>query len=137
MLWDHIYSQGDAGVTSGVYRAAGKEAYHQLPERLGKRGHAGSPAVPHPETPSSNGTTVPLGCLWQLEPWQSTPRGLAPQRGMSCLCLLGLLQLPLLPAPHPYSVSPGLSELPGRTAPSAFNFFPPKDATCLFPSIGA
>lgn len=27
MLWDHIYSQGDAGVTSGVYRAAGKEAY--------------------------------------------------------------------------------------------------------------
>lgn len=64
------------------------------------------------------------------------PGGLTSQRKVSRPCLLGLLQLPLLPAPHPHSVPLGLREFLGRTALPVFTFFPPKVATCLFPGIG-
>ena len=60
----------------------------------------------------------PLGMLRQLEPWQSAPWGVAAERGMSCPCLLGLLQLPLLPA-HSH-----LSWVSGGTSPASL-YLPP------------
>lgn len=56
--------------------------------------------------------------------------GLAPGRGMSCLCLVGFLQLPLLFALIP-RWSHWVSELSGRTALPPFTFFP-SEMPCAF-----
>lgn len=58
--------------------------------------------TPRPHLPMGLQSHWDASGSWNLGRAHPTPpQGLAPHRGMSCLCLLGLLQLPLLPAPHP------------------------------------
>lgn len=112
MLWHHIYSQTDAGFMSGIYRAAGGEMFCQLPREAGE-------VTPTGPCPFSRQGHSPLGMLRQLEPWQSAPWGVAAEREMSCPCLLGLLQLPLLPAHQ--SLLLGLwGDQPCQPLPSSF-----------------
>lgn len=60
MLWDHIYSQGDARITSRIYRAVGGEAYCRLAGGVRPYGES---YCSHPRPHIG-----PFGMPWQLEP---------------------------------------------------------------------